>query len=109
MLGAGTSAAVGRSPGALLSRRRSASRPFSRRRSWSDSARLRSRMDFGVTSTSSSAAIISMADSSVMGGGGVRRSDSSWLWVRMLVSFFSLVALTSMSPDREFSPTIMPS
>ena len=28
---------------------------------------------------------------------------------RMLVSFFSLVGFTSMSSDREFSPTIMPS
>ena len=50
-----------------------------------------------------------MADSSVIGGGGTSRSASSWLWVRMLVSFFSLVGLTSMSPGREFSPTIMPS
>ena len=51
----------------------------------------------------------SRALSRVTGGGGVSRSDSSWLWVRMLVSFFSLVGLTSMSPDRLFSPTIMPS
>ena len=35
----------------------------------------------------------SMADSSVDGRGGVRRSDSSWAWVRMLVSFFSLVGV----------------
>ena len=42
----------------------------------------------------------SIADSRVSGRGGVSRSDSSWEWVRMLVSFFSLVALTSMSPGR---------
>ena len=63
----------------------------------------------GVTSTSSSAAMNSIAVSSVIGRGGVSRSDSSCEWVRMLVSFFSLVGLTSMSPDRLFSPTIIPS
>ena len=35
--------------------------------------------------------------------------DSSDPEPRMLVSFFSLVGLTSMSSEREFSPTIMPS
>ena len=51
----------------------------------------------------------SSAVSRVIGRAGVSRSDSSCEWVRMLVSFFSLVALTSMSPDRLFSPTIIPS
>ena len=55
------------------------------------------------------AAMNSSAVSSVIGRGGVSRSDSSCEWVRMLVSFFSLVGLTSMSPDRAFSPTIIPS
>ena len=41
--------------------------------------------------------------------GGTRRSSSSWVDWRMLVTFFSLVMLTSMSSSREFSPTIMPS
>ena len=63
----------------------------------------------GVTSTSSSTPMNSIALSSVSGRGGVSRSASSWAWVRMLVSFFSLVALTSMSPERAFSPTIIPS
>ena len=71
--------------------------------------RLRRRMAEGVTSTSSSAAMNSMADSRVIGRGGVKRSESSWLWVRMLVSCLDLVALTFMSPGRAFSPTIMPS
>ena len=35
--------------------------------------------------------------------------DKRGACVRMFVSFFSFVGLTSMSPDREFSPTIMPS
>ena len=48
-------------------------------------------------------------DGSVIGRGG-----SSWMFssvdvVRMLESFFSLPTLTSMSPGREFSPTIIPS
>ena len=51
----------------------------------------------------------SIALSSVSGRGGVRRSASSWECVRMLVSFFSLHGLTSMSPERAFSPTIIPS
>ena len=47
-------------------------------------------MAVGVTSTSSSAPMNSIALSSVSGRGGVRRSASSWECVRMLVSFFSL-------------------
>jgi len=51
----------------------------------------------------------SIADSRVSGRGGVSGGPRRGSWVRMLVSFFSLVALTSMSPERAFSPTIMPS
>ncbi len=51
----------------------------------------------------------SSACSSDMVRGGVRRTSSSAVDDRMLVSFFSLQALTSISSDREFSPTIMPS
>ena len=84
-------------------------RPPSRRRSCCESSRLR-RIDDGVTSTSSSAAMNSSADlERDRSRGGVSRSASSCEWVRMLVSFFSLVGLTSMSPDRLFSPTIIPS
>ena len=41
--------------------------------------------------------------------GGVRRSKLSAAAARMLVSFFSLVGLTSISSARAFSPTIIPS
>ena len=102
----GQPAAVGSRSAA---RRRSSAWPAARRRSCWASARLRSRIDCGVTSTSSSAAMNSSAVSRVIGRAGVSRSDSSCEWVRMLVSFFSLVGLTSMSPDRLFSPTIIPS
>ena len=40
---------------------------------------------------------------------GISRTSSSDVDERMFVSFFSLVALTSRSSEREFSPTIMPS
>ena len=53
-------------------------------------SRLRRRIEVGVTSTSSSTEMNSMADSRVIGRAGVSRSDSSWAWVRMLVSFFVL-------------------
>ena len=45
-------------------------------------------------------------DSCLCGISGTSTSDDD---CRMLVSFFSLVGLTSMSSAREFSPTIMPS
>jgi len=51
----------------------------------------------------------SIADSRVIGRAGVRRSDSSWEWVRMFVSCLVFVALTFMSPDRAHSPMIIPS
>ena len=50
-----------------------------------------------------------MASSSVITRGGSRRMLSSLPEARMLVSFFPLATLTSMSPGREFSPTIIPS
>ena len=40
---------------------------------------------------------------------GMSRTNSSAVDDRMLVTFFSLVGLTSMSSDRAFSPTIIPS
>jgi len=43
------------------------------------------------------------------GRGGIRRTSSSAVEERMFVSFFSLVALTSRSSARAFSPTTMPS
>src|SRR5262249_43264446 len=74
---------------------------------WS-STRLRSRIAFGVTSTSSSSLMNSSAASSVMMRGGVRKSFSSAAVVRMLVSFFAFDGLTTRSLSRECMPTIMP-
>src|SRR6185295_1199869 len=71
--------------------------------------RLRSRMLEGVTSTSSSSLMNSIACSRPSLRGGIRRIASSALEARMLVCFFSLVTLTSMSAVREFSPMIIPS
>src|SRR2546425_9901990 len=79
------------------------------RRSVAPSARLRSRMDDGVTSISSSSSMYSSASSSVTCRGGSRMIISSDAVVRMFVSFFSLDGFTSMSPTRAFSPTTMPS
>ena len=70
---------------------------------------LRRRMFFGVTSTSSSLLMYSMACSSDRMRGGVRRMASSEDDVRMFETFFFLHGLMSMSFSREFSPTIMPS
>jgi hypothetical protein len=58
-------------------RRKSSSRPAARRRSCSARRRLRSRIEVGVTSTSSSSEMNSMADSRVICRAGVSRSDSS--------------------------------
>ena len=71
--------------------------------------RLRSRMLAGVTSTSSSSLMNSIACSSPSLRGGIRRIASSAVEARMLVCFFSLVTLTSRSFGREFSPMTMPS
>src|SRR5882672_5644732 len=79
------------------------------RRSVAPSARLRSRIDNGVTSISSSSSMYSSASSSVTCRGGSRMIISSDAVVRMFVSFFSLDGFTSMSPTRAFSPTTMPS
>jgi predicted ATPase len=51
----------------------------------------------------------SSACSSESGRGGIRRTSSSAVAERMLVSFFSLLAFTSRSFSREFSPTTIPS
>ena len=74
-----------------------------------ESSTLRRRMLFGVTSTHSSSRMNSSACSSESGRGGIRRTSSSAVAERMLVSFFSLDAFTSRSFSREFSPTIIPS
>jgi uncharacterized peroxidase-related enzyme len=58
------------------------------------------RIDFGVTSTSSSSSIQASAFSSVMRIGGVRRTASSLPAARMLVSFLPLSTLTSRSLSR---------
>ena len=71
--------------------------------------RFRSLMLTGVTSTSSSSLMNSMACSSPSFRGGIRRIASSALDARMLVCFFSFVTLTSMSLGRAFSPMTMPS
>ncbi len=65
---------------------------------------LRSRTDSGVTSTHSSSEMNSRACSSESRSGGVRRMASSAEAERMLVCFFSLVGLTSISSSRAFSP-----
>src|SRR6266404_1557291 len=67
---------------------------------------LRRRMDLGVISTNSSSAMNSMACSRLSSLCGMRRMASSALDERMLVCFFSLVTLTSISCSREFSPRI---
>ena len=72
-------------------------------------AGLRSRIESGVTSTHSSSRMNSSACSSESGRGGISRTSSSEVEARMFVSFFSLVAFTSMSSERAFSPTIIPS
>src|SRR6266404_2557756 len=73
-------------------------RPFFRRRS-----------DLGVTSTNSSSAMNSMACSRLSWRCGTRRTASSEVDARMLVSFFSRTTLTSRSVSFAFSPMIMPS
>ena len=63
----------------------------------------------GVTSTSSSSLMNSIACSRPSLRGGTRRIASSAVEARMLVCFFSFVTLTSMSLGRAFSPMIIPS
>ncbi len=70
---------------------------------------LRRRTTLGVTSTHSSSAMNSSDCSSEKERAGVSRSNSSATDERMLVSFFSLVGLTSISSARAFSPMIIPS
>ena len=78
------------------------------RMAWSKTT-LRSRTVCGETSTHSSSPMNSSACSNESWRCGVRRSSSSAVDDRTLVSFFSLVGFTSISSTREFSPTIMPS
>src|SRR5208282_3202934 len=61
--------------------------------------RLRSRTDFGVTSSSSSSSIHSSAASSVGMRAGDSRIASSWPDARMLLSFFSRHTLTGKFAD----------
>src|SRR5260370_32828419 len=70
---------------------------------------LRSRRDFGVTSTNSSSAMNSIACSRLRLRYGTRRIASSEVDARMLVSFFSRTMFTSRSVSFAFSPMIMPS
>ena len=86
---------------------RARARSFSR--SCPDSTAFRSRTAEGVTSTHSSSRQNSSACSSDSCRCGMSRTSSSPVDERMLVSFFSLVAFTSKSSAREFSPTIIPS
>ena len=78
-------------------------------RFWAESSSFRSRTFVGVTSTHSSSLTNSSACSSDIGRGGIKRTSSSAEEERVFESFFSFVALTSRSPARAFSPTIMPS
>jgi hypothetical protein len=70
---------------------------------------LRTRMASGVTSTSSSASIHSIAVSMVRMRGGASSTFSSLPWLRTFDSFFSFVTFTSLSLGRLCSPRIMPS
>ena len=71
--------------------------------------RLRRRMFFGVTSTSSSSVMYSSASSSVNVRGGVSCTAMSAVEERWLPRFFVRAMLTTMSPGLLRSPTIMPS
>ena len=75
----------------------------------SSSTDLRRRTLFGVTSTHSSSWMNSSASSSVSARWAIGRSSTSAVEERMFVRCFSRIALTSRSPAREFSPTIIPS
>ena len=69
---------------------------------------LRIRIVFGVTSRSSSVSMNSSACSRLKTLGGVRRSASSALEERVLVSYFFLQTFSSISSPRPFCPTTMP-
>ena len=95
----------------LLFRPRRARAPCATRRTGASRAELDLAQpdELGVTSTHSSSRMNSSACSSDSGRGGIRRTSSSAVDERMFVSFFSLVAFTSRSSARAFSPTIIPS
>ncbi len=67
------------------------------------------RIDFGVTSTSSSSSMNSTAYSSVSRIGGVRFTASSLPAARMFVSFLPLIGFTTRSFSREWMPITIPS
>ena len=69
----------------------------------------RSRMLFGVISTSSSSSMNSTAYSSDIWIGGTSRTASSVPAARILVNCFPLIGLTTISFSREWIPMIMPS
>src|SRR5580765_2644297 len=69
---------------------------------------LRMRMDWGVTSTSSSSSIHSRHCSRVISRAGVSWTAKSLPEARMLVRCFLQQTCTTMSASREFSPTTMP-
>src|SRR3981081_1825184 len=70
---------------------------------------LRIRTEAGVTSTHSSSRMYSSACSKESCRLGMSRTSSSEAEDLMLLSFRSLVGLTSMSSALAFSPTIIPS
>src|SRR3989344_3063780 len=85
------------------------SNPFAAR-AWSPSSNhtLRRRTDFGVTSTSSSSAMYSIASSSVSVRGTFKNSDAPSFLLRILDNCFSLHTFTRISCSFEFCPTICP-
>ncbi len=82
-------------------------RRFAFLRSLSSRMDLRRRIDFGVTSTSSSSAIHSRAFSRVILRGTSSFTVKSFVDDLWLVACFRFVGLQGISPGREFSPTII--
>src|SRR5262249_4414907 len=80
-----------------------------RRRLSSLNTFLRIRILGGVISTSSSDSMYSSASSRVSSRGGLSRMFLSEPEARILVSFFSLQGLTTISSPRAFSAMIIPS
>src|SRR5258708_14076113 len=83
--------------------------PLVRARSRWVTYRLRSLIFCGVTSTSSSLLMKSRDCSRLMMIGGVRRTAISAVEGRVLVFFFSLHTLTTISIGRAFKPHTLPS
>src|SRR5579875_3648412 len=89
--------------------RAASSRLRARRRSASFSNRLRKRIERGVTSTSSSSSMNSIARSSVISSAGGSLTFSSEPAARMFVSFFVRTTLIVTSYSLLLRPTIIPS